>query len=94
MTKENVDECKVYTATEARAKFSDLFNAAHYGRRVVVRKHDREVAIVSMDVLDQLERLAELEAALDIMKADKALSEFQKQGGKTMKELKQELGME
>lgn len=94
MTKGNEIESNVYSATEARAKFADLFNDAHYGRRVVVRKHDREVAIVSMEVLEQLERLAELEAALDSLKAEKALTEFQKLGGKTMKELKQELEME
>lgn len=94
MTKENAVERDVYTATEARTKFADLFNDAHYGRRVIVRKHDREVAIVPMEVLEQLERLAELEAALDSMKAELALSDFQKKGGKTMKEIKQELEMD
>lgn len=93
MHKENALDAKVYTATEARNNFSDLFDAAHFGKRVVVRKHDREVAVVSMEVLEQLERLAELEAALDSLKAEMAFREFQQKGGKTMEEIKQELGM-
>lgn len=94
MNKENAVIAKVYTATEARTQFSDLFNAAHYGQRVVVRKHNKEVAIVPVEVLEQLERLAELEAALDSLKAEMALAEFQQMGGKTMNQIKQELEME
>ena len=94
MDKEMAANTRVYSATEAREKFSDIFDAAHFGQRVVVRKRGREVAVVPVEVLRQLERLSELEAALDSLKAEIALSDFQQKGGKTMKEIKQELGLD
>lgn len=94
MNKESIEDTKVYTATEARENFSDLFDAAHFGKKVVVKKRGREVAVVSISVLRNLERLVELEAEFDSLKAEFALLEFQKMGGKTMAQIKQELDMD
>ncbi len=93
MHKEKMKDEKVYSATEAREKFADIFDAAHFGQRVVVQKRDRKVAVVAMELLDQLERLLELEAAIDSEKAASALTEFHQTGGKTLKQIKQDLDM-
>jgi len=79
-----------YTASEARNRFADIFNEAHYGKPVLIDKHGRKVAVVSMSLL---ERLAELEACIDSMHAQKALEEFQREGGRTMEEIEKELGL-
>ena len=77
-----------YKASEARNKFADIFNEAHYRGPVLIDKHGKKVAVVPMELLD---RLAELEALIDIDHAQKSLAEFQSLGGKTMKELQEEL---
>lgn len=87
-------DTKTYTATEARNKFSDLFDAAHFGERVVVRKRNRRVAIVSMSFLEHVDRLLEMEAALEAKAAKVALDEFQEKGGKSMIEIEKELGLD
>ena len=56
---------KTYTATEARAQFSDLCDAAYFGARVLITKRDREVAIVSVKFLDRADKLLEMEAAIE-----------------------------
>lgn len=86
-------EPKKYTATEARNRFSDIFDEAYYGERVVVHKREREVVVVSMKLIEKFEQLLELEAALQTQDAKAALNEFQSEGGKTMEQIKQELGM-
>ena len=85
---------KTYTATEARRNFSDLFDAAHFGVRVLVRKRDRCVAIISMELMERVEKLLQIEAELEADTAQKALSEFQSKGGKSMDELAKELDMD
>lgn len=80
-----------YTASEARNRFSDIFNEAHYGKPVLIDKHGRKVAVVSMSLL---ERLAELEACIDSLQAQTALEEFHREGGRTMEEIEKELGLE
>lgn len=85
---------KTYAATEARAKFSDLFDAAYYGERVIVTKRDRKVAIISIKLLKQIDQLLEVEAEEEAKQAHRALEEFQSEGGKTMEQIKQELGMD
>lgn len=62
-----------YAASKARSNFSDLFNEAYYSDPVIVTKHGRSVAVIS---LDMLERLYELEANAGREKVDRALSEF------------------
>jgi len=85
---------KTYAATEARSKFSDIFDAAYFGERVVIKKRDREVAIVSMTFLERVDRLIELEAMIEAEAAKAALEEFQSVGGKTMEQIEQELDMD
>ena len=82
---------KEYAATEARARFSDLFDAAYFGERVVVTKRDRQVAIVSMSFIERVDRLLEIEAELEAIHAKAALKEFQAQGGKSMDDLEKEI---
>lgn len=85
---------KTYAATEARAKFSDIFDEAFFGERVIVTKRDRKVAIVSMALLKRIDRLLEIEAELEAKEAQAALEEFQSEGGKTLEQIKQELEMD
>ena len=85
---------KTYTATEARAKFSNLCDTAYFGERVFITKRDREVAIVSVKFLDRVDKLLEMEAAIEAEAAKAALDEFQSMGGKTMEQIKQELHMD
>jgi len=83
-----------YSATEARAKISDILDAAYFGERVVITKRDRKVAVVSMEFLDRVDKLLEAEAELEAEAAKAALSEFQQKGGKTMEELERELDVD
>lgn len=87
-------ETRKYTATEARSRFSDIFDEAYFGERVIVHKRDREVAVVSMKLIEKFEQLLELEASIEAKDAEAALKEFQSEGGKTMEQIKQELGMD
>lgn len=80
-----------YRASEARDRFSDIFNEAHFGKPVVIERRGRKVAVVSMTVL---ERLADLEACIDSMHAEKALEEFRQTGGKTMDVIERELDLD
>lgn len=79
------------SASEARSKFSEVFDAAYHGSPVVVRKHSKTVAIISMELL---ESLADLEARNDTEKARRALKEFLKSGGTPMSQIKKELGFD
>jgi prevent-host-death family protein len=85
---------RTYTATEARKNFSEIVDAAHFGERVLVRKRDRCVAVVSIEFMEHVEKLLELEAALETEAAQKALEDFHSKGGKTMEQLEQELDMD
>jgi prevent-host-death family protein len=82
-------DTKKYTATEARNRFSDIFDEAYFGERVIVRKRDRSVAVVSIALLEKFEQLLELEAAIEAHGAKNALKEFQSEGGKTMEQMTQ-----
>ena len=82
---------KEFTATEARSKFSEVFDAAFHEGPVIIRRNSKSVAMVSMDLL---KLLAEFEETLDTRKADKALAEFLKEGGTPLKDLKEELGLD
>ena len=80
-----------YSASEARNKFADIFNEAHYGGPVLIDKHGKRVAVVSIALL---ERLAHLEALIDSEHAAEALKEFNAKGGKTMDEIAKELDLD
>lgn len=87
-TLESEPNMPIFTATEARNKFSDIFNRAHYGGGVLIEKHGKRVAVVPLEILD---RLAELEALIDSTEARRALDEFHSKGGVTLDELEKEL---
>lgn len=77
------------SASAAREKFADLVNRAEYrGERVVVRRHNRDVAAIVP--IEDLELLQRVENRMDIKDALKALKEPR---GKTAKQLKAELGL-
>lgn len=85
---------KTFTATEARKNFADLFDAAHFGEKILVQKRGRCVAMVSIEFMERVERLLEIEAALEAEAAQISLNEFYEKGGKTMEEIQQELDMD
>ncbi|MBZ0163414.1 MAG: type II toxin-antitoxin system prevent-host-death family antitoxin [Notoacmeibacter sp.] len=82
---------KEFTASEARGKFSEVFDAAFHEGPVIIRKHSKSVAMVRLELL---EALAELEAQIDEERAESALSEFLREGGTKMSDLKKELGID
>lgn len=61
-----MNDLTLYSSTEARAKFADVFNEAYYGRPVLIERNGKRVAVVSISIL---ERLAELEAFTDAGRA-------------------------
>ena len=81
-----------YTTGEARDRFSQVINEAAYGaQRVVLTRHGKNVAAVvpisDLDLLNQLERI------IDIEEARKALSNAQAGGTLSVEELKRTLGL-
>ena len=81
-----------YTTGEARDRFSQLINEAAYGaQRVVLTRHGKNVAavvpIADLDLLNQLERI------IDVEEARKALKEAQAGRTLSVKELKKTLGL-
>lgn len=85
-----MDGARTYTASEARNNFSDIIESAIHGEPVLVTKRKRTVAVVSVEYL---KALTDLEARFDSEKAQQALDEFQKMGGKPLKQFKKELGI-
>ncbi|OLC97654.1 MAG: hypothetical protein AUH86_07065 [Acidobacteria bacterium 13_1_40CM_4_58_4] len=76
-------------ASAARENFADIVNRVAYrGERVIVRRHNRDVAAVIP--IEDLELLQRVEDHMDIKDALKALKEPR---GKTSKQLKAELGL-
>ena len=70
---------KISTA-EARSQFADVINKVAYrGVRIVLTKHDKEVAAV-IPIAD-LEKLALLEQSMDLAEAKDALHEVDERGG-------------
>jgi len=77
------------SASVARERFADIVNRAEYrGERVIVRRHNRDVAAVIP--IEDLELLQRVEDQMDIKDALKALKEPR---GKTSKQVKAELGL-
>jgi prevent-host-death family protein len=77
------------SASAAREKFADVVNRVEYrGERVIVRRHNRDVAAVIP--MEDLQLLQSVEDRMDIKDALKALKEPR---GKTSKQLKAELGL-
>ena len=82
-----------YTVSEARNNFGDVLNRVAYTEQpAVITKHgSQRVAIVPYRLLELLTRL---EAVIDLQKAEKALNEFEANGGICLDDLKKELGIE
>ncbi len=81
-----------YTTGEARDRFSQVINEAAYGaQRVVLTRHGKNVAAVvpisDLDLLNQLERIVDVEAA------KKALDEAQKGNALNVEEFRKSIGM-
>lgn len=85
-----VTSVRTYSATDARAKFSDLFDEAFYKGPVIVRKNSKQVAVVSMELLREL---IDVEVSEDARRAQEALREFLSEGGTSLKDLKDELDL-
>jgi prevent-host-death family protein len=81
---------RTYTATEARDKFADIFDAAIHEGPVFVTRRSKTVAIISADLLRVL---TEVEAFMDNKKARDALREFLAEGGTPLEKIKEELGI-
>jgi prevent-host-death family protein len=77
---------------DARNRFADLVNRAAYGKeRVVLTKHNREVAAVVP--IEDLRLLQELEELIDIQEVAKSLAEAKVKGTTSWGDLKAELGL-
>lgn len=81
---------KVYNASEARQRFSDLFNEVVYTGPVIVKKYNQTVAIVPAEWLERLECL-EAEKRQEMAQA--ALRDMKERGGKDFDRLKEETGL-
>ena len=80
----------VITATEARQRFSELFDrvAIAKERQVIERRGKAEVAMVPIEDLELLEQLEDM---LDLRDALVSLGEAQKEGTVSLEALKSEL---
>jgi prevent-host-death family protein len=77
---------------DARNQFADVVNRAAYGKeRIVLTKHNREVAAVVP--IEDLRLLEELEERIDLQEAAKALAEAKVTGTTSWDDLKSELGL-
>lgn len=84
---------KTYTVSQAREKFADVFNEVIFSGKptVITKRGGKSVAVVPYDLL---QTLVQLEALIDIEKANKALNEYRSEGGTTLSSLKKELGLD
>jgi len=83
--------CEQFSASEARKKFSDVFNLAVYKGPVLITKGDKKVAVVNAELL---RLLTEKVAARDLEAARNALRDYEAKGGTSLEQLKKELGIE
>lgn len=88
---ESSKKAKEYSATEARQKFSELFDEAVYNGPVYVVRRKHRVALIDAELLNQL---TELQAAIDSKEAVAALEEYNDKGGIKLSRLKEELGID
>jgi prevent-host-death family protein len=82
---------KEFTASEARSRFSEVFDAAYHDGPVIIRKNSKSVAVVNIELL---QLLAAIEDAHDAAKAKEAMAEYLREGGTSLAEMKRELGIE
>lgn len=79
-----------YSASEARQRFSDVFDEALYSGPVIIKKRNRTVAIVPADWLAKFE---EMEAMQRHLKASERLKDVDDNGGVDFEKLKKEVGL-
>jgi prevent-host-death family protein len=83
-------EHKVYTASEARRKFADLFDEAVSSGKVMVTRRRKTVAMVDAEWLEEIERrLGEKDAD----EADRARHHIEENGGKELNQFEKEVGL-
>ena len=82
----------VIDASDARKEFSRIVNTASFGdERIIIKKNGKEV--VALVSYADLELLDYLESRIDIEEAKQALAELKAEGGTTLDQLKDELGI-
>ncbi len=84
------------STVDARNQFSNVINRVAFGkeRMVLMRRGEELAAIVPLEDLRLLERLLErLEEQSDVDDARLALAEAEKEGTKSLSDLKEELGL-
>tara|TARA_R110000744_G_scaffold125730_15_gene231916 strand:- start:66238 stop:66609 length:372 start_codon:yes stop_codon:yes gene_type:complete len=81
---------KTYQATEARQNFSEIIDEAVHNGPVYVQRRRHRVVIICEEQFDEL---ISREAAHDAEAADAALKDYLKNGGISLKDLKDELGL-
>ncbi|MBT4879845.1 MAG: type II toxin-antitoxin system Phd/YefM family antitoxin [Alphaproteobacteria bacterium] len=81
------------TTVEARNKFSEVVNRASFGKeRIVFTRRGKDIAaLVPMEDVDLLDQL---EDRIDVLEAQKALSETKPEEYVTLDELAEELGID
>ena len=86
-------ETRTYTVSEARKSWADMFNHVAYAEQpAVITKNGKDaVAVVPYRLFDFLTKL---EAVLDLEKAEKALEDYEANGGTSLDDLKKELGLD
>lgn len=91
-TPKDITSVRKYTVTEARDNFKDVVDGVVYTRQpAIVTKHGNEaVAVVPYEAL---ELLTQIETLLDLHKAGKALDDYNREGGVSLRKLKKELGL-
>lgn len=88
--KKTTDDCRVYTVSEARRNFADLFDEAVSSGRVIVARRRKTIAWVDAEWLEEMEsRLAKLEAD----EAEQARRQMEKSGGKDLNQFEEEVGL-
>jgi prevent-host-death family protein len=77
--------------TKARDHLGDLANRVVYNReRIVLTKHNRQLALVPIEDLEALEAMEDRE---DILAAEAAKKEIEEQGAISWEDMKKELDL-
>ncbi len=80
------------TVSDARDQLGELVDKVAFSKEpAVITKHRKErVAIIPYDLL---ELLTKIEAIIDLKKAEIAFKEYEEEGGKSLEDIKKELGL-
>jgi prevent-host-death family protein len=85
-------QARTYTVTEARTNLAEVINRVTYTEQpAVITKNGKDaVAVIPYRLLELLTRV---EAVMDLKEAQKALDDYQSNGGLSLEQLKKELGL-